>query len=99
MSFVPKKIVNEDVEVLNECHINQAAEAGSNSHNSDAVSCCLSTVYFNIIYKTVPKISVILNFCKNFKKMDVHMKCVTRFRKTYMIYTSSFSTFMTLKIY
>ena len=72
MSFVPKKIVNEDVEVLNECHINQAAEAGSNSHNSDAVSCCSSAIYFNTIYKTVLKIlgtvSVALNFCKNFKK-------------------------------
>ena len=91
MSFVPKKIVNEDVEVLNECHINQAAEAGSNSHNSDAVSCCSSAIYFNTIYKTVLKIlgtvSVALNFCKNF---NVHMKCVTRFRKTYMIHTSSF---------
>lgn len=79
MSFVPKKIVNEDVEVLNECHINQAAEAGSNSHNSDAVSCCSSAIYFNTIYKTVLKIlgtvSVALNFCKNFKNGCAHEMC------------------------
>ena len=25
MSFVPKKIINEEVEVLSECHINEAA--------------------------------------------------------------------------
>lgn len=43
MSFVPKKIVNEEVEVSSECHINKVATAYANRlypiYDEDKVSC------------------------------------------------------------
>ena len=53
MSFVPKKIINEEVEISSECHVNKAAGLNNGLcfiYDNDQVShpCCVLCLFIKL---------------------------------------------------